>query len=488
MAKSKIAYFCQSCGYESAKWLGKCPSCQQWNTFVEEVIEKGNSAAPAWKANSTTQQRANKPVQIADITFSEEDRLLTPDNEFNRVLGGGIVPGSLVLIGGEPGIGKSTLMLQLALNMNGMKVLYVSGEESERQIKMRAERLAPQPPEGGVIGSKALSVGANKTPPSGAGGAFILTETSTQNIFKQIEELQPDMVVIDSIQTLHSAHIESTPGSVSQVRECTAEMLRFAKETSTPVFLIGHITKDGMIAGPKILEHMVDTVLQFEGDRHHVYRILRTVKNRFGSASELGIYEMLGEGLREVSNPSEILLSQRDEPLSGITISATLEGMRPMMIETQALVSPSPYGTPQRTATGFDTKRMSMLLAVLEKRCGFKLGDKDVFLNITGGIRVEDPAIDLGLAAAIISSHEDMPVPFKTCFAGEIGLSGEIRAVNRVEQRIAEAQKLGFEQIFISKYNLLASGQDKKRMDLSRYNIDVKIVSNIEEVFGLLFG
>jgi len=485
LAKTKIAYFCQSCGFEAAKWLGKCPSCQQWNTFVEEVIEKPNTSVPNWKANSTTQQRANKPVQVADITFSEEDRILTPDNEFNRVLGGGIVPGSLVLIGGEPGIGKSTLMLQLALNMPNLKVLYVSGEESERQIKMRAERLAPQPPEGGVSNDGKRQTSA---PPLGGGGAFILTETSTQNIFKQIEELEPDLVVVDSIQTLHSAHIESTPGSVSQVRECTAELLRFAKESATPVFLIGHITKDGMIAGPKILEHMVDTVLQFEGDRHHVYRILRTVKNRFGSASELGIYEMLGEGLREVSNPSEILLSQRDEPLSGITISATLEGMRPMMIETQALVSPSPYGTPQRTATGFDTKRMSMLLAVLEKRCGFNLGAKDVFLNITGGIRVEDPAIDLGLAAAIISSHEDIPIPFKTCFAGEIGLSGEIRAVNRVEQRIAEAQKLGFEQIFISKYNMPSAGQDKKRIDLSRYKIDVKIVSSIEEVFGLLFG
>ena len=383
-------------------------------------------------------QRANKPVKVADITFKEEHRLLTPDNEFNRVLGGGIVAGSLVLIGGEPGIGKSTLMLQLALQMPNIKVLYVSGEESEHQVKMRAERLTPQPPPiGGGAGA----------------GCFILTETSTQNIFKQIEELEPDLVVIDSIQTLHSSHIESTPGSVSQVRECMAELLRFAKESGTPVFLIGHITKDGMIAGPKILEHMVDTVLQFEGDRHHVYRILRTIKNRFGSASELGIYEMLGEGLREVSNPSEILLSQRDELLSGITISTTLEGMRPMLIETQALVSPSPYGTPQRTATGFDTRRMSMLLAVLEKRCGFNLGAKDVFLNITGGIRVEDPAIDLGLAAAIVSSHQDIAVPFKTCFAGEIGLSGEIRAVNRVEQRIAEAQKLGFEQIFISKYN-----------------------------------
>jgi len=479
LAKTKIAYFCQSCGYESAKWLGKCPSCSQWNTFVEEILEKPNTSIPNWKTASTTQQRANKPVQVADITFTDEDRLLTPDAEFNRVLGGGIVAGSLVLIGGEPGIGKSTLMLQLALNMPNLKVLYVSGEESERQIKMRAERLVE-------VGSKQLAVGSPKM--DIGKGCFILTETSTQNIFKQIEQLEPDLVVIDSIQTLHSAHIESTPGSVSQVRECTAEMLRFAKESSTPVFLIGHITKDGMIAGPKILEHMVDTVLQFEGDRHHVYRILRTVKNRFGSSSELGIYEMLGEGLREVSNPSEILLSQRDEPLSGITISATLEGMRPMLIETQALVSISAYGTPQRTATGFDTRRMSMLLAVLEKRCGFKLGAKDVFLNITGGIRVEDPAIDLGLAAAIISSHEDIPISSKTCFAGEIGLSGEIRAVNRVEQRIAEAQKLGFEQIFISKYNLPSAGQDKKKMDLSRYKIDVKLVSNIDEVFGLLFG
>jgi DNA repair protein RadA/Sms len=484
VAKTKFAYFCQSCGFESAKWLGKCPSCGQWNTFAEEIIEKSNKSVPDWKAPSTSLQRSNKPVQVADISYNEEHRLLTPDSEFNRVLGGGIVAGSLVLIGGEPGIGKSTLMLQLALSMPNIKILYVSGEESEMQIKMRAERLAPQPPEGGAF--EKLKQGAD-IPPSGGQGAYILTETSTQNIFKQIEQLEPDLVVIDSIQTLHSAHIESTPGSVSQVRECAAEMLRFAKETSTPVFLIGHITKDGTIAGPKILEHMVDTVLQFEGDRHHVYRILRAIKNRFGSASELGIYEMLGEGLREVSNPSEILLSQRDEPLSGVTISATLEGMRPMLIETQALVSTSAYGTPQRTATGFDTRRMAMLLAVLEKRCGFRLGAKDVFLNITGGIRVEDPAIDLGLAAAIISSHEDMPISQKTCFAGEIGLSGEIRAVNRVEQRIAEAQKLGFEQIFISKYNLPKAG-DKRSLDFSRYTIDVKTVGNIEEVFGLLFG
>jgi len=479
MAKSKVAYFCQSCGFESPKWLGKCPSCQQWNTFVEEIIEKVNVAVPTWKSNSTSTQRSNKPVQVSEITFDEEQRMLTPDKEFNRVLGGGIVAGSLVLIGGEPGIGKSTLMLQLALNMPNLKVLYVSGEESERQIKMRAERLTE-------VGSQKSEVGSSKS--EIGTGCFILTETSTQNIFKQIEQLEPNLVVIDSIQTLYSSHIESTPGSVSQVRECTAELLRFAKESSTPVFLIGHITKDGMIAGPKILEHMVDTVLQFEGDRHHVYRILRAVKNRFGSASELGIYEMLGEGLREVSNPSEILLSQRDEPLSGVTISATLEGMRPMLIETQALVSTSVYGTPQRTATGFDTRRMNMLLAVLEKRCGFRLGAKDVFLNITGGIRVEDPAIDLGLAAAIISSHEDMPIPFKTCFAGELGLSGEVRAVNRIEQRIAEAQKLGFEQIFISKYNLASGGKDKKRIDLSRYKIEIKTVGSIEEVFSMLFG
>lgn len=473
MAKTKIAYFCQSCGYESARWLGKCPSCGQWNTFAEEIIEKGGSSnVPGWKSNSTSQQRANKPVEVADITFAEEHRLLTPDQEFNRVLGGGIVAGSLVLIGGEPGIGKSTLMLQLALNMPALKVLYVSGEESERQIKMRAERIAAHK------SPAKIGAGGNK-------GCFILTETSTQNIFKQIEELNPDLVVIDSVQTLHSSHIESAPGSISQVRECAAELLRFAKESATPVFLIGHITKDGMIAGPKILEHMVDTVLQFEGDRHLVYRILRAVKNRFGPASELGIYEMLGEGLREVSNPSEILLSQRDEQLSGITISTMLEGMRPMLIESQALVSPSPYGTPQRSATGFDTRRMSMLLAVLEKRCGFNLASKDVFVNIAGGLRVEDPAIDLGLAAAIISSHEDIPISSKTCFAGEIGLSGEIRAVNRIEQRIAEAQKLGFERLFISKYNLPS---DKKSLDLSRYSMDIKVVSRIEEVFELLFG
>ncbi|MCZ4243468.1 DNA repair protein RadA [Pedobacter punctiformis] len=458
MAKTKTAYFCQSCGYESAKWLGKCPSCNQWNTFVEEIVEKNSAAVPAWKSE-TTSRKLSKPSKVDEIQSSSERRILTGDKELDRVLGGGLVEGSLILIGGEPGIGKSTLMLQLALNLKGKKLLYISGEESEQQIKMRAERITDQP----------------------SGNCYILTETSTQNIFKQIEILEPEILVVDSIQTLHSAHIESTPGSVSQVRECTAELLRFAKETGVPVFLIGHITKDGAIAGPKILEHMVDTVLQFEGDRHHVYRILRSIKNRFGAAAELGIYEMQGSGLREVSNPSEILLSQRDEELSGIAIAAMLEGARPMLIETQALVSPAAYGTPQRSATGFDTKRMNMLLAVLEKRCGFRLSTQDVFLNIAGGIRVEDPAIDLAVLIAIISSHQDIAVSSKNCFAAEVGLSGEIRAVNRIEQRIAEADKLGFETIYISKYNL-------KGIAIDKYKIEIKAVSKIEEVFSLVFG
>lgn len=457
MAKIKSAYFCQSCGHESAKWLGKCPSCQQWNTFVEEVLEKPSSTTGLWKTQGS--QRANKPNRIEEIAWEDEDRVTTHDAELDRVLGGGLVPGSVTLIGGEPGIGKSTLMLQLAMNIQGKNVLYISGEESEQQIKMRAERITNQP--------KAQ--------------CYILTETSTQNIFKQLEQLQADVVIVDSIQTLHTAHIESTPGSVSQVRECTAELLRFAKETATPVFLIGHITKDGAIAGPKILEHMVDTVLQFEGDRHHVYRILRSIKNRFGAAAELGIYAMHNNGLREVSNPSEILLSQREEELSGIAISATLEGARPMLVETQALVSASAFGTPQRSSTGFDTRRMNMLLAVLEKRCGFRLGAKDVFLNIAGGLKVEDPAIDLAIAVAIISSHEDIAIPSKYCFAAELGLSGEIRAVNRIEQRIAEAEKLGFEKVFVSSYNFKGLSKDK-------FKIKIVTVSKIEEVFSLLFG
>ncbi|MNM79071.1 hypothetical protein D3C81_909920 [compost metagenome] len=375
------------------------------------------------------------------------------------MLGGGIVPGSLVLIGGEPGIGKSTLMLQLALSIPQVKTLYISGEESEQQIKMRAERLSQS--------SKA--------------NCYILTETSTQNIFKQIETVQPNVIVIDSIQTLHSAQIESAPGSVSQVRECTAELLRFAKETSTPVFIVGHITKDGSIAGPKVLEHMVDTVLQFEGDRHHVYRILRAVKNRFGSASELGIYEMQGSGLREVSNPSEIMISQRDEPVSGVSIAAMLEGMRPMMIEVQALVSNSAFGTAQRSSTGYDTKRLNMLLAVLEKRFGFRLSAQDVFLNIAGGLRVEDPAIDLAVIVAIISSQQDIPIKTSLTFAGEVGLSGEIRAVNRIEQRIQEAEKLGFDGIFISKFNT-------KGLDAKKYNIAIRPVAKLEDLFSALFG
>ncbi|MFD2743069.1 MULTISPECIES: DNA repair protein RadA [Sphingobacterium] len=461
MAKTKSAYFCQSCGYESPKWLGQCPSCKQWNTFVEEVVDKGSSRVPEWRSSTAagSPKRTNKAAVIHEIVYSEEKRILTPDDEFNRVLGGGIVPGSLVLIGGEPGIGKSTLMLQLALSIPQVKTLYISGEESEQQIKMRAERLNQS--------SKA--------------NCFILTETSTQNIFKQIESVQPDVIVIDSIQTLHSSQIESAPGSVSQVKECTAELLRFAKESDTPVLIVGHITKDGAIAGPKVLEHMVDTVLQFEGDRHHVYRILRAVKNRFGSSSELGIYEMQGNGLREVSNPSEIMLSQREESMSGVAIASMLEGIRPLMIEVQALVSPSAYGTPQRSSTGFDTKRLHMLLAVLEKRFGFRLGTQDVFLNITGGLRVEDPAIDLAVIAALISSQQDIPLPGTSAFAGEVGLSGEIRAVNRVEQRIAEAEKLGFDGIFISKYNL-------KGIDPKKYNIAIRPVANLEDVFRSLFG
>ena len=462
MAKTKSAYFCQSCGYDSPKWLGQCPSCKQWNTFVEEVVEKSSSRVPEWRSTASSKadtKRANKAAIIHEIVYSEEQRIVTPDKEFNRVLGGGIVPGSLVLIGGEPGIGKSTLMLQLALTVSHVKTLYISGEESEQQIKMRAERLVQ-------------TSNAN---------CYILTETSMQNIFKQIDQVQPNLLVIDSIQTLHSAQIESTPGSVSQVRECTAELLRFAKETNTPVFIVGHITKDGSIAGPKVLEHMVDTVLQFEGDRNHVYRILRAVKNRFGSSSELGIYEMQGSGLREVSNPSEIMLSQREEQVSGTAVAAMLEGMRPLMIEVQALVSNSAYGTPQRSSTGFDTKRLNMLLAVLEKRFGFRLSAQDVFLNIAGGIRVEDPAIDLAVVAAIISSQQDIPLGSNITFAGEVGLSGEIRAVNRIEQRIQEAEKLGLGQIFISKYNT-------KGLDAKKYDIAIRPVATLEDVFSALFG
>lgn len=458
MAKVKTSFFCQHCGHQSPKWLGRCPACGEWNTYVEELVQKEDKNEKGTWRVSTSQKVANKPRAIPEITYSEQHRTITKDKELNRVLGGGIVPGSMVLIGGEPGIGKSTLMLQVALHLPG-KVLYVSGEESEQQIKMRAERLSTK--------------GEN---------CFILSETSTQNIFKQIEMFEPDILVIDSIQTLQSAFIESAAGSVSQVRECTAELLKYAKESGTPVFLIGHITKEGTLAGPKVLEHMVDTVLQFEGDRHMAYRILRTTKNRFGSTSELGIYEMLGSGLREVSNPSEILISQREEELSGITIGAMLEGNRPLMIEIQSLVSPATYGTPQRSSTGFDAKRLNMLLAVLEKRGGYRLGVQDVFLNIAGGLKVEDPAIDLAVCASIISSYEDISIPHTTCFAAEVGLGGEVRAVNRIENRISEAEKLGFKEMYISKYNV-------KGLNFKQFNIRIHPVAKLDEIFaGILSG
>jgi len=454
MAKVKTTFFCQNCGAQSAKWVGNCNSCNEWNTFVEEVIQKETKTAVL----GSTNVRVKTPQKITDIVASAEKRIRTPNQEFNRVLGGGIVPGSIVLVGGEPGIGKSTLMLQLAIT-SSKKVLYVSGEESEQQIKMRAERLS-------------------KTPAQ----CFILTETSTQNIFQQIKNLEPELLIIDSIQTLHTASIDSSPGSISQIKECTAELLRFAKESSTPVFLVGHITKDGHIAGPKILEHMVDTVMQFEGDRNHIYRLLRSTKNRFGSTNELGIYEMQSSGLREVENPSEILISANTgEPLSGISIAVTMEGMRPMLIEAQALVSTAAYGTPQRSATGFDLRRMNMLLAVLEKRCGFKLGAKDVFLNIAGGLKVDDPAIDLAVVCSVLSSSEDIEIPANTCFTAEVGLSGEIRPVNRIDQRIFEAEKLGFSTIFISQNNL-------KGLNKSKLKIKVVAVKKIEEVFQRLFG
>jgi DNA repair protein RadA/Sms len=453
MSKLKTTFFCQNCGAQYSKWQGQCNSCKEWNTIAEEIIQKQEKSS--WKPSDTDSKRVSKPLKIKEIDSTQEVRMDTTDGELNRVLGGGIVPGSLILLGGEPGIGKSTLLLQISLKLP-YKTLYVSGEESQKQIKMRAERINPD-----------------------SDNCYILTETKTQNIFRHIVETQPDIVIIDSIQTLHTDYIESTAGSISQIRETTAELIKFAKETNIPVILIGHITKDGNIAGPKILEHMVDTVLQFEGDRNHVYRILRSLKNRFGSTAELGIYEMQGSGLREVSNPSEILISHREEELSGTAIASTLEGMRPLMIEIQALVSTAVYGTPQRSTTGYNAKRLNMILAVLEKRAGFRLGTKDVFLNVTGGISVDDPAIDLAVVAAILSSNEDIAVGKDVCFAGEVGLSGEIRPVNRVEQRIQEAEKLGFSTIFVSKYNKIATKFP---------GIKVVLVSKIEEVVEQLFG
>ena len=458
MSKVKKIFTGTNCGNTFPKWMGRCNSCGEWNTIQEEVIIKETQPeqrSRMWKGREGTIKEA-RPIALPDVQTGNTRRLVTPDEELNRVLGGGIVSGSLVLIGGQPGIGKSTLMLQLALSVKA-KILYVSGEESEEQIKMRADRL-------GNLQSD----------------CYLLTETNSSKILNHAQDLSPDLVVIDSIQTLSSPHIDSTPGSISQVRECAGELQRFAKETNIPVFVIGHITKDGSIAGPKLLEHIVDAVLQFEGDRNYTYRMVRTLKNRFGSTDELGIYEMQANGLREVSNPSELLLSQTDEDLSGSTVAATIEGMRPMLIETQALVSTAVYGNPQRTATGFDLRRLSMLLAVLEKRGGFPFAQNDVFLNLAGGIRVDDPALDLGVVAALISSLQDVAVPSEICFAGEVGLSGEIRAVNRIEQRIQEADRLGFKQIFFSKYNT-------KGLDPKRYNIELKTVGKIEELYKLLF-
>ncbi|MCC6413067.1 MAG: DNA repair protein RadA [Saprospiraceae bacterium] len=457
MAKAKTIFFCSSCGASSPKWLGKCPQCGEWNTYQEELIQKETQAeekrrswAPAGKSDGA------RAIPLPQIETGRTMRMHTPDEELNRVLGGGIVPGSLVLIGGQPGIGKSTLMLQVAMQVP-VRVLYVSGEESEEQIKMRADRL-------GVEGAE----------------CYILTETNTTKILQQAQELQPQLVVIDSIQTMSTPHLDSAPGGIAQVRECAAELLRFAKETGIPIFLIGHINKEGDIAGPKLLEHIVDCVLQFEGDRNNTYRIMRTLKNRFGSTDEMGIYEMQSAGLREVSNPSELLLSQTDEALSGCAVAATMEGMRPMLIETQALVTKSVYGTPQRSATGFDMRRLQMLLAVLEKRCGYFFSMNDVFLNLAGGIRVDDPAMDLAVVSALISSLQDVSIPSDHCFAGEVGLSGEIRAVSRIEQRIAEADRLGFSTIIVSKYNT-------KGLDTSKFGIRVIMLGKVEELRQVLF-
>jgi len=458
MPKIKTAYFCQNCGYESAKWLGRCPSCAQWNTFVEELIQKDikKSSSNEWKTyNGDVSTKKTQPLH--EVKTKNTPRILTNDLELNRVLGGGIVPGSIVLIAGEPGIGKSTLFLQMGLQIEDIVTLYISGEESEQQIKMRADRIGLQ----------------NEN-------FYLLTETSTQEIFQEIKKLKPKLIIVDSIQTLESPFIDSSPGSVSQIRECAGEFQQFAKETNTPVFLIGHITKEGSIAGPKLLEHMVDTVLQFEGDRHYAYRILRTTKNRFGSTAELGIYQMNENGMKAVLNPSEILITQKEDQLSGIAIAATVEGMRPLLIEVQALVTQSVYGTPQRTVSGFDLRRLQLLLAVLEKRGGFHFGAKDVFLNIAGGLKVEDPSIDLAVLVALLSSYEDVAMPHDVCFAGEVGLSGEIRAVNRIEQRIAEAEKLGFKKIIVSKYN-------QKAMSKQKFNIEVVTMGRVDEVYQSLF-
>ena len=454
MAKVKTVYFCSECGYESSKWIGKCPRCGAWNTFVEEKV----STKPAKESLLPETSRDVAPLKLSEISQEAEERIQMPSGELNRVLGGGLVQGSIILIGGEPGIGKSTLVLQNMIRIRSRKVLYVSGEESARQLKMRADRL-----------------GAD------GGECYIVCETSLEKIFKHVREFKPGILVVDSIQTVASEVLESSAGSVGQVRECAAAFLKYAKETGTPVILIGHINKEGSIAGPKVLEHIVDAVLQFEGDRHYMYRLLRSIKNRFGSTSELGIYEMTQTGLREVSNPSELLMMETDVDLSGVAVGVTLEGIRPFLIEAQALVSTAAYGTPQRSVTGFDSKRMNMLLAVLEKRVGFKLAQKDVFLNIAGGLRVSDPALDLAVISAILSSNVDVAIPRNVCMSGEVGLSGEIRPITRIEQRISEAAKLGLSTIYVPKYNL-------KGIDTSRYNIQVVEVEKVEEVFRGLFG
>lgn len=455
MAKEKTVYVCTNCGQDSPKWIGKCPSCGAWNTYVEEVVRK----EPVRKHPSTgLEPMKSRPVTLGDITGGDEPRIDLHDEELNRVLGGGLVPGSLVLLGGEPGIGKSTLVLQTVLHLTDKRVLYVSGEESARQLKLRADRI-----------------------PHNSSDCLIACETSLEQIYTHIKNVRPEIVIIDSIQTISTEHIDSSPGSLVQVRECSASILKFAKETNTPVILIGHINKEGSIAGPKVLEHIVDTVLQFEGDQHYMYRILRSIKNRFGSTAELGIYEMRQDGLRQVSNPSELLLSQDHEGMSGVAIASAIEGVRPFLIETQALVSSAVYGNPQRSATGFDLRRMNMLLAVLEKRVGFKLGQKDVFLNIAGGLRVNDPAIDLSVISAILSSNMDVAVEPDTCMAGEVGLSGEIRPVNRIEQRISEAEKLGFKRMLIPKHNL-------QGLNLGKIKMEVIPVRKVEEAFRALFG
>lgn len=471
MAKDKIAYVCTNCGQESTKWIGKCPNCGQWNTFKEIRISNN---APNSIAQRTTLYDApggkngkSRPIKLKDIPIEAEPRINTHDTELNRVLGGGLVPGSIVLLGGEPGIGKSTLTLQTILNMPERRILYVSGEESAHQLKMRAQRLASI-----NITDEAMSDHDNVT---------ILCETSLENIFDNIKEVAPELIVIDSIQTIATDTVESSPGSVTQVRECAAALLHYAKSSAVPVILIGHINKEGTLAGPKILEHIVDTVIQFEGDQHYMYRILRSIKNRFGSTSELGIYEMQQTGLRQVSNPSELLLNQDHEGLSGIAISSAIEGVRPFLVETQALVSSAAYGTPQRTATGFDQKRLNMLLAVLEKRVGFKLAQKDVFINIAGGLRVTDLAMDLSIIAAVLSSNVDTPIETGWCMAGEVGLSGEVRSVNRIEQRIAEAEKLGFSDIIIPKHNF-------QGLDTKKYKINIHPVKKVEEALRVLFG